>query len=111
MESGLPNTEFHKANREYTIPQILDVVARYDYSKDGYRFVAEQNIVNPINIRDNKGIVSVFGKLSDKIKRKTIIDNITVTANDILSPEFQGINKLTNIKNAVANVGTIILIL
>ncbi len=52
-----------------------------------------------------------FHVLSESIRRKTIIDSITVTANDILSPESQGINKLISIRKAVANVGTIILIL
>ena len=54
-------------------------------------------------------MLSVLGKFSDTINRNTIIDNNTVTAKEILSPEFQGINNVNIINVAVANVGTIIL--
>ena len=65
--------------------------------------------ISPIIISDNNGLLSVFGKFSDTISKKTIIDNNTVTANDIRSPEFQGTNNVKIISVAVANVGTIIL--
>ena len=60
-------------------------------------------------ISDNNGLLSVFGRFSDTINKNTIIDNSTVTANEILSPEFHGTNNDRIIRVAVANVGTIIL--
>ena len=69
----------------------------------------EKNI-RPTNIIERSGLVSVFGRLSDKISKKTIIESITVAAKEILSPEFQGINILMIINVAVAKVGTTILI-
>ena len=50
---------------------------------------SEKN-VNPISIWDKSGLVFVFGRFSDRIRRKTISESITVIANDILSPESQG---------------------
>ena len=67
----------------------------------------EKNI-NPINIIDNNGLLSDLGKFSDNINKNTIIDNITVIENDILSPESHGTIKLIIINVAVANVGIII---
>ena len=46
---------------------------------------SEKN-VNPISISDKSGLVFVFGRFSDRIRRKTISESITVIANDILSP-------------------------
>ena len=68
-----------------------------------------EKYISPIIISDNNGLLSVFGKFSDTINKNTIIDNKTVTANDIRSPEFHGTNNVRIINVAVANVGTIIL--
>ena len=63
----------------------------------------------PISILDKRGLVFVLGKFSDNISKKTIIESMTVTANEILSPESQGIKRLIIIRDAVAKVGIIIL--
>ena len=60
--------------------------------------VNKEKKVRPINIWDKSGLVSVFGRLSERINKKTIIDNITVVANEIRSPESQGTIKLISIK-------------
>tara|TARA_B110000238_G_C15933586_1_gene355839 strand:+ start:134 stop:319 length:186 start_codon:yes stop_codon:yes gene_type:complete len=58
---------------------------------------------------ESRGFVFVFGRLSDNIRRKTIIESITVTEKEILSPESHGTRRLIIISVAVANVGRIIL--
>ena len=55
-----------------------------------------------------EGIVHRF-TVNNTINRNTIIDNNTVTANDIRSPESHGTNNVKIISVAVANVGIIIL--
>ena len=66
-------------------------------------------IVNAKSIFDKNGFLSVLGNKSESSNKKTKTDNITVTENDILSPDFQGINILAIISDAVKNVGIIIL--
>ena len=61
---------------------------------------SEKN-VRPISISERSGLVFVFGKFSERINRKTISDNITVIANDILSPESHGTRKLIIINDDV----------
>ena len=65
--------------------------------------------MSPTSIFERSGFVFVFGRFSDIIRRKTIIDSITVTVNDIRSPESHGIRRLIISRVAVANAGSIIL--
>ena len=67
-----------------------------------------EKYTNPIIIIDNNGLSSDFGKLSDNISKNTIILNKIVTANDIRSPDSNGIINVNNISVAVENVGIII---
>ena len=67
-----------------------------------------EKYIKPIIINESSGLLSVFGRFSETISRKTIIDSKTVTAKDMRSPESHGTNNVSIIRVAVANVGIII---